>query len=147
MLIIPSYTVIWTAGVTPGKLIAELPCEHDRGHRIIANSYLEVPGYIGVYALGDCASITDPHTGRHYPATAQSALEQGKVAAKNKLLAIKGKENKKLKFDYKTRGMMAEIGKRTGVAILYGRIKLHGFVARVKKKLCVVVALAHVLSV
>jgi NADH dehydrogenase len=127
--IIPSYTVIWTAGVTPSKLIAELPCEHDRGHRIIANSYLEVPGYNGVYALGDCASITDPHTGRPYPATAQSAVEQGKVAAKNILLAIKGKENKKLKFDYKTRGMMAEIGKRTGVAILYGRIKLHGFVA------------------
>ncbi len=127
--IIPSYTVIWTAGVTPSKLIAELPCEHDRGHRIIANSYLEVPGYNGVYALGDCASITDPHTGRPYPATAQSALEQGKVAAKNILLAIKGKENRKLKFDYKTRGMMAEIGKRTGVAILYGRIKLHGIVA------------------
>jgi NADH:ubiquinone reductase (H+-translocating) len=127
--IIPSYTVIWTAGVTPSKLIAELPCEHDRGHRIIANSYLEVPGYNGVYALGDCASITDPHTGRPYPATAQSALEQGKVAAKNIVLAIKEKENKKLKFDYKTRGMMAEIGKRTGVAILYGSIKLHGFVA------------------
>jgi NADH:ubiquinone reductase (H+-translocating) len=127
--IIPSYTVIWTAGVTPSKLIAELPCEHDRGHRIIANSYLEVPGYNGVYAIGDCASITDPHTGRPYPATAQSALEQGKVAAKNIVLAIKEKENKKLKFDYKTRGMMAEIGKRTGVAILYGRIKLHGFVA------------------
>jgi NADH:ubiquinone reductase (H+-translocating) len=127
--IIPSYTVIWTAGVTPSKLIAELPCEHDRGHRIIANSYLEVPGYNGVYALGDCASITDPHTGRPYPATAQSAVEQGKVAAKNILLAIKENENKKIKFDYKTRGMMAEIGKRTGVAILYGRIKLHGFVA------------------
>ena len=26
--------------------------------------------------------------------------------------------------------MMAEIGKRTGVAILFGRIRLHGFLAR-----------------
>jgi len=150
--IIPSYTVIWTAGVTPTKLIAELPCEHDRGHRIITNSYLEVPGYNGVYALGDCASITDPHTGRPYPATAQSAVEEGKVAAKNILLDIKQKENKKLKFDYKTRGMMAEIGKRTGVAILFGRIRLHGLAAwwlwrmyylsilpTVKKKLTVMV--------
>jgi NADH:quinone reductase (non-electrogenic) len=150
--IIPSYTVIWTAGVTPSKLIAELPCEHDRGHRIITNSYLEVPGYNGVYALGDCASITNPHTGRPYPATAQSAVEEGKVAAKNILVAIKEKENKKLKFDYKTRGMMAEIGKRTGVAMIYGRIRLHGFVAwwlwrmyylsilpTVKKKLTVMV--------
>lgn len=56
-------------------------------------------------------------------------MEEGKVAAKNILVAIKEKENEKLKFDYKTRGMMAEIGKRTGVAIFYGRIKLHGFLA------------------
>ena len=35
--IIPSYTLVWTAGVTPSKLIADLPCEHDKGHRIIAN--------------------------------------------------------------------------------------------------------------
>jgi NADH:ubiquinone reductase (H+-translocating) len=40
----------------------------------------------------------------------------------------KGDKNK-IKFDYKTKGMMAEIGKRTGVAILFGRIKLHGFLA------------------
>ena len=36
--IIPSYSLIWTAGVTPSKLIADLPCEHDQGHRIIANN-------------------------------------------------------------------------------------------------------------
>jgi NADH:ubiquinone reductase (H+-translocating) len=65
--IILSYTLIWTAGVTPSKLIADLPCEHDKGHRIITNNYLEIPGYNGVYALGDCASIPDPHTGKPYP--------------------------------------------------------------------------------
>lgn len=79
-----------------------------------------------VYALGDCASITDPHTRRPYAATAQSAVEEGKVAAKNILVAIKEKENKKLKFDYKTRGMMAEIGKRTGVRGLGYTDLLHG---------------------
>jgi NADH dehydrogenase FAD-containing subunit len=35
----------------------ELPCEHDRGHRIVANNYLEVPGYSGVYVLGEAISI------------------------------------------------------------------------------------------
>jgi NADH:quinone reductase (non-electrogenic) len=126
--IIPSYTLIWTAGVTPSKLIADLPCEHDKGHRIIANNYLEIPGYNGVYALGDCASITDPHTGKPYPPTAQHAIRQGKVAAENIISAIKGKANKKRKFDYKTKGMMAEIGKRTGVATIFGT-KIHGFAA------------------
>jgi NADH dehydrogenase len=92
-----------------------------------------VPKYPGVYALGDCASIIDPNTGKPYPPTAQHAIRQGKVAANNIISSIKGKEgiesnkNKK-KFDYKTRGMMAEIGKRTGVATFFG-FKVHGFAA------------------
>jgi NADH:ubiquinone reductase (H+-translocating) len=93
--IIPCYTLIWTAGVTPSKLITDLPCEHYKGHRIIANNYLEVPDHDGVYALGDCASITDPHTGKPYPPTAQHAIRQGKVAAQNIISGIKGKADKK----------------------------------------------------
>jgi len=49
--------------------------------------------------------------------------------AKNIISSIKGeRENRKTKFDYKTKGMMAEIGKRTGVATIL-RFKLHGFAA------------------
>ncbi len=81
--------------------------------------------------LGDCASITDPHTGKPYPPTAQHAIRQGKVAAENIISAVKGKkgDKDKVKFDYKTKGMMAEIGRRTGVVILFNKIKLHGFLA------------------
>ena len=90
----------------------------------MVNSYLEVPGYNGVYALGDCASITDPHTGKPYPPTAQHAIREGKVAAENIILAVKRKgEKNKMKLHYKTKGMMAEIGKRTGVAILFNKFK------------------------
>ena len=46
------------------------------------------------------------------------AIRQGKKGDKDKV-----------KFDYKTKGIMAEIGKRTGVAILFNKIKLHGFIA------------------
>jgi NADH dehydrogenase len=128
--IIPCYTLIWSAGVTPSRIVAELPCEHDGGHRIVVNNYLEVAGYTGVYALGDCASITDPHTGKSYPPTAQHAIREGKVAAENIILAVKRTgENNKVKFDYKTKGMMAEIGKRSGVAILFNKFKLYGFLA------------------
>lgn len=126
---IPCYTIVWSAGVTPSKLIADLSCEHDKGHRIIANNYLEVSGYEGeVYTVGDCASITDPHTGKPYPPTAQHAIREAKVAAKNIIYDIEGKQNKKIKFEYKTKGMMAEIGKRTGVATLFG-FKVHGLLA------------------
>jgi NADH dehydrogenase len=125
--VIPSYTLIWSAGVAPSKLIGELACEHDKKHRIIANNYLEMPDHDGVYALGDCASVTDPNTGKPYPPTAQHAIRQGKVAAKNIVSVIKGR-SKKTKFDYKTKGMMAELGKRTGVATIFG-IKSHGFIS------------------
>ncbi|MFL6393756.1 MAG: NAD(P)/FAD-dependent oxidoreductase [Nitrososphaeraceae archaeon] len=126
--VIATYTLIWTAGVRPTRVVANLPCDHDKHHRIISNNYLELSGYEGeVYALGDCASITDPHTGKPYPPTAQHAIRQGKVAAKNIISSIEGKRKKK-KFDYKTKGMMAEIGKRAGVAELFG-FKIHGFFA------------------
>ena len=129
--IIPCYTLIWSSGVTQSKLVAELPCEHDSGHRIVANNYLQVPGYTRVYVLGDCASITDPHTGKPYQPTAQHAIRQGKVAAKNIISAVKGEnaDMNKVKFDYKTKGMIAEIGKRAGVAIIFDKFKLHGFLA------------------
>jgi NADH:ubiquinone reductase (H+-translocating) len=128
-VIIPCRTLIWAAGITPTDLIASLSCEHDKKHAIIVNNFLEVKGYEGqVYALGDCASITNPHTGKPYPPTAQHAVREARVAAKNIICDIEGKQNKKIKFDYKTKGMMAEIGKRTGVATLFG-VKLHGFVA------------------
>lgn len=142
---IPCYSLIWTAGVTQNKLITELECEHDKGHRIVTNEYLEVKNYEDVvYALGDCASIPDPHTGKSYPPTAQHAIREADVAAKNIILSIKANKMKKgmgivdennmvrttkKKFDYKTKGMMAQIGKRTGVAILFGKLKLHGFIA------------------
>jgi NADH dehydrogenase len=127
--IIPCYTIVWAAGVTPTDLVASLSCEHDKKHALVVNSYLEVLGYEGqVYSLGDCASITDPRTGKPYPPTAQHAIREAKVAAKNIIYDIKGKQNKKVKFNYKTKGMMAEIGKRTGVATLFG-FKVHGFLA------------------
>jgi NADH dehydrogenase len=128
---INTYTLVWSAGVTPTKLIKELDCEHDRGHRIVTNHYLEVPGYEGVYAIGDCASITNPHTGKPYPPTAQHAIPEAKTAAENIINSVKkGKDNDtdKKKFDYKTKGMMAQIGKRTGVATLFGT-KVRGFTA------------------
>ena len=128
---IPCYSLIWTAGVTQNKLIADLSCEHDKGHRIVTNEYLEMKNYENiVYALGDCASVIDPHTQKPYPPTAQHAIRQSEVAAENIISSIKAKKRgKKKKFDYKTKGMMAQVGKRTGVAILFGKIKLHGFLA------------------
>ena len=128
--LISSNSLIWAGGALPDKLIGNLSCDHDRSGRIVANKYLEINGYEnGAFVVGDCACITDPHTGSPYPPTAQHALRQAKVATKNIIFAINGKPNdRKISFDYKTKGMMALIGKRNGVGILLG-LKVHGFTA------------------
>lgn len=118
-------TMIWTAGTAPNPLLDTLPCEKDRG-RLCANEFMEVNGFPGVWALGDCASIVDPKSGKTYPPTAQHALRQGKVLAHNIQAAIRGGRRKP--FVFETIGQLAALGRRTGVAQIFG-YNFSGFVA------------------
>ncbi|MGH9977635.1 MAG: NAD(P)/FAD-dependent oxidoreductase, partial [Nitrososphaeraceae archaeon] len=128
-------TLVWAAGNKPDVLIRNLRCEHDNGGRLLTNKYLEVQGHEFVYSLGDCACIIDHNTGKPYPPTAQHALKQGQITAHNLVYSIRSKSaqiashDKKGKrvFDYKTRGVMALIGRRNGVGILFG-LRVHGFI-------------------
>jgi NADH:quinone reductase (non-electrogenic) len=128
--IIPTKTLIWSGGVSPNTLINNLTCEHDKSGRIVVNKYLEVPQFKGVYALGDCAYITDPYTGKPCPPTAQHAIREGAVVAKNIISTIADEKrlDEREAFNYKTKGMMASIGKRTGIGNLLG-IEVQGFLA------------------
>ena len=123
-------TLVWTGGISPHNLVRKLECGHDKTGRIIANNHLEIMGFKDAFALGDCASIKDPRTGNPYPPTAQHALRQATVVANNLISLIKGRSAAGVEkvFDYKTKGMMALIGKRNGVGILFGH-KVHGFTA------------------
>jgi NADH dehydrogenase len=122
---ITTNTLVWTAGTAPNPILATLPCKTDRG-RLVANDCMEVPDWPGVWALGDCALIPDRHTGKPYPPTAQHALREGKAVARNIAAAIRGGQKKP--FVFKTIGQLAAIGKRTGVARIFG-FKFSGFVA------------------
>jgi len=122
---IPSCTVIWTAGTSPNPLLAALPCAKERG-RVIVNEYMEVPEWPGVWALGDCALVPDRQSGTYYPPTAQHALREGKVLARNITATLRGGQKKP--FIFKTLGQLAAIGKRTGVANILG-MNFSGFIA------------------
>jgi NADH:quinone reductase (non-electrogenic) len=121
---IPANTLVWTAGTAPHPLLDTIACRKDRG-RIAASELMEVPGWPGVWTLGDCASVPDP-SGKPYPPTAQHALRQGRVLARNVAATIRGGE--KRPFVFTTLGQLAAIGKRAGVAQIFG-FKFSGFVA------------------
>lgn len=118
-------TLVWTAGTRPNSLLDTLPCRKERG-RVLVNEYLEVPEWSGVWSLGDCAVVPDRKTGKSHPPTAQHALREGKVAAQNILATIRGEQKKP--FLFSTLGLLAPIGKRSGVANILG-VNFSGFIA------------------
>ena len=93
---------------------------------LILDKYLEVPAWPGVWAVGDCAVVPDPRTGKPHPPTAQHALREGKVAALNILATIR--QDRKRPFVFSTLGQLAAIGRRTGVANILG-VNFSGFFA------------------
>ena len=122
---IPSRLIVWTAGTSPHPLLHDLPCRLDHG-RIVVDETLAVPDFPGVWAVGDCAVVPDRRTGQPHPPTAQHAIREGKTVARNIAASIKGKSP--VRFDFRTIGQLAAIGKRTGVARVAG-VNFSGFFA------------------
>jgi NADH dehydrogenase len=123
---IPCRTLVWTAGTVPSPLISSLPCAKERG-RIVVNQFLGVPDWPDVWAVGDCAFVPDiRNPGKSHPPTAQHAIREGKVVAQNIAAALLGRPLKS--FSFKTIGLLASIGRRTGVARVFG-FNFSGFFA------------------
>ncbi|WHZ27883.1 MAG: NADH dehydrogenase [Nitrospira sp.] len=122
---VPTNTLVWTAGTRPHALLDTLPCPKTKG-RVLVNEYLEVPGWPGLWAFGDCALVPDRKTGGSHPPTAQHALREGRVAAQNILATLRGDQMRP--FLYSTLGLLAPIGRRTGVANILG-VNFSGFIA------------------
>src|SRR6266480_2699728 len=123
---IPSRTLVWTAGTVPSPLISSLPCEKERG-RLLVDQFLGVPEWPNVWAVGDCAFVPDiRNPGQSHPPTAQHAIREGKVVAQNIAAVILGRPLKS--FSFRTIGLLASIGRRMGVARVFG-FNFSGFFA------------------
>ena len=102
--------LIWAAGNAPLPFVKETPFEKDKRGKIITDNYFRVPGYDGIFAVGDCSEIKD----QPLPATAQVAQREGYFIGKFLNKIAKGKESKP--FHYKDLGMLAYIGSNKALA-------------------------------
>ncbi|MFI5260941.1 MAG: NAD(P)/FAD-dependent oxidoreductase [Candidatus Limnocylindrales bacterium] len=123
---IATATVVSTVGNAPHPVVARLGGSVEASGWIRPDATFAVPGLDRVWALGDCASILDPRTGRPMPATAQHAVREGPHAARNILAVLDG--GRPLPFDYGQQGMLVSLGRFNGVGEVLG-IKVSGFVA------------------
>ena len=123
---IPARTLVWTAGTVPNPLVSSLPCEKRNG-RVLVNEFLQVPNWPGIWGIGDCAFVPNTRKpGNSHPPTAQHAIREGKVVAQNIAAALSGRPVRP--FSFKTIGLLASIGRRTGVARIFG-FNFSGFFA------------------
>ncbi|MGB4921314.1 MAG: NAD(P)/FAD-dependent oxidoreductase, partial [Enterococcus aquimarinus] len=129
---VPTHTLIWTAGVKGTTDAADFGLEAARGNRLVANEYMEAKGYEenNIYIIGDLVFYEEfPNTPT--PQIVQAAEQTGHTAAANIVADIKGGEKHKFKGNYQ--GFMVSIGAKLGVANLFNKIHLSGFLAIVMK--------------
>ena len=82
--VLPTRTVVWTAGVTAHPSIRNLGLPTDVRGRIVVDRYLRAHGEDDVWALGDCAAVPDPRKDVEFcPPTSQHAVRQGSTAGRN----------------------------------------------------------------
>jgi NADH:quinone reductase (non-electrogenic) len=125
--VIPARTVVWTAGVKPAPAVAMLGLALDEGGRVLVDRTMRVADHQGVWAIGDCAAVPDPaRSGAPCPPTAQHAIRQGRLVARNVADTLRGREPRP--FRYRTKGVVAELGHNKAVAITLG-LRWHGFPA------------------
>ena len=116
--------LVWTAGTAPHPLLEQIPLPKER-NRLKVDPTMGITGYPGIWALGDCAMIPDAKGG-FQPPTAQHASREGKILARNIVAQSRGTALTPFKF--RTLGLLASIGHRTGVARILG-INFSGFLA------------------
>lgn len=120
-------TVIWVTGFTANPVIADIDAERDSMGRVLVNECLEVPGFPGVFALGDCAHFKEPKSGKPIPPRAHTTVRQAKIAARNILADVSNK--KKKPYHYSNPFEIITLGPNRGLFRWNGLI-LNGFPGR-----------------
>jgi NADH dehydrogenase len=119
---IPTYSMVWAAGVRPADPLDErLDASADKpSGRIAVDDHLRVVGVDGVYAIGDVAAGRDRH-GSSLPMLATPAMQEGRYVARE---IAEGASSRP--FRYRNRGSLATIGRSAAVGKV-GPVQFTGF--------------------
>ncbi|WP_445527634.1 NAD(P)/FAD-dependent oxidoreductase [Streptomyces cyslabdanicus] len=126
--VVPTHTLIWTAGVVASPLIATLGAETVRG-RLAVTAEMRLPGHDGVFALGDSAAVPDlaKGGGAVCPPTAQHATRQGRRVAENVIATLRGQPLRP--YEHKDLGLVVDLGGADAVSKPLG-VELRGVPAQ-----------------
>ncbi|GIG28906.1 NAD(P)/FAD-dependent oxidoreductase [Cellulomonas marina] len=126
-------TIIWTAGVKANPVLQDSDLPLDKLGRVICNAKLQVTQEDGTvvpdaYAAGDCAAVPDlTQPGKTCPPNAQHAVREGNHLGDNLARVLRSAEP--TEYSHKNVGAVASLGVYKGVAQMFGRLKVRGFLA------------------
>jgi NADH dehydrogenase len=126
-------TIVWTAGVKANPVLQNSDLPLDKMGRVTCNAFLQVVDAEGTpvpdaYAAGDCAAVPDLYNpGQFCPPNAQHALREGNHLGDNLARVLRSAEV--TEYKHKNIGAVASLGMYKGVAQMFGRIKVRGFLA------------------
>jgi NADH dehydrogenase len=127
--------LIWSGGVKPNLMETISNNNHkniDPKKGFLQEKNLLLKGEKSVFVIGDCAFSINSLTQEPYPKLAQSAVKQGKLAAKNLLRLIQNRPLKNFKF--KKKGLIVPLGKNNAAAQIFG-INFNGPLAKLLWKI------------
>lgn len=124
--------IIWAAGVEADPLTKSLGVPLDRAGRILVEPDCSLPGYPGVFAVGDLVSLTDKN-GVRVPGVAPAATQMGRHVARVIESEVRHRKmfesvQQRAAYGYLDKGNMATIGRSSAVAAAFG-MKFRGFPA------------------
>jgi len=125
-------TVVWAAGVRGSSIIEKSGIENMRA-RVKVNPDLRAPGHDDIFVLGDCSLVINEEINRPYPPTAQIAMQQGEVVAKNLVKLLKGEANLET-FKPDIKGTVCSLGDNDAIGVVFDK-KLKGTKASFMKKM------------
>jgi NADH dehydrogenase len=111
--VVNAHTLVWGAGLQGNPLVHTLGLPLEKGERIPVGPDLSVAGHPELFAVGDCAWITDPKTNEVLPQLGSVALQSGEQAGENIAHLLRGEETEP--FKYFDKGTMAVIGRSAAV--------------------------------
>lgn len=126
-------TLVWTAGVKANPVLQNSDLPLDERGRVIVNASLQVTTAAGevvpdAYAAGDAAAVPDlANPGQTTPPNAQHALRQGRHLGENLARVLRSAEP--TPYRHRNIGAVASLGMYKGVAQMFGRFKVRGFLA------------------
>ncbi|HBQ65014.1 MAG TPA: pyridine nucleotide-disulfide oxidoreductase, partial [Clostridiales bacterium] len=116
--VIPSRTLIWTAGVRASIDADDMDVDKGGSERVLTDAFLRLKGIENVYGIGDFCVVCKLE-GKASPALVENAIQTGHTAAVNVLRHLRGQPLEK--SEVKLHGVMVSIGNYFAVSSLMGK--------------------------